>query len=412
MRRNAAALVMILAAAVGIYLLSTASPSPAPVPPPKTKPAPRPPDNPDPWRRRCPGPGPCPRLLCDTARPPRVGGPVSPDNTVKIVVGIDEIQRARNISSRGLGCCGSRSLEYAARLVGVSQLYDLPEMMRRDGISGGDNQQTIDRKMKKYAPDVPYFQDTGSTLDIIEALCSTQRVACVGYGGHDPHYSGHVDHCVCVVACDQAHDWVAILDNNYPELDQIVWMGCREFTSRWQECLGRWVYSLLVSRPGSLPHQGEKPALSWSGQREWHTFADDRDQFSLWIDGRQRGNYFRSADEFYPYLGPHKWGNCSAPPVAPPGWTDYPAVKSAAGLLNYGIAESMSRIICQTEINGQKVSREELLKAIGPAMVPQGQPFNLESALRKMWTQHQAAVVLFGMIALFMLLRGRNGDEA
>jgi len=159
---------------------------------------------------------------------------------------MDEIDWPKNIASKGLGCCGSRSLDYAARLQNVPELVGLPEKMRRDGIAGGDNFYTIQSKMKRYAPEASYWQDTSGSLDLLEAAVKSRRLPCIDYSGRDPHYSGRIAHCVCCVACDQKADWVAILDNNYPSLDQIVWMDVASFRERWMG----WSYGLLAPVPG------------------------------------------------------------------------------------------------------------------------------------------------------------------
>jgi hypothetical protein len=161
---------------------------------------------------------------------------------------VDHIDWPKNIASGGLGCCGSRSLDYAARWQGVPELVDLPEQMRREGIPGGDNPFTIRQKMARYAPSASYWSDTSGDLRILTAACRSRRLPCIDYAGNDPHYGQSIAHCVCVVACEPAADWVAILDNNYPSLEEIVWMSVGDFRSRWRG----WSYGLLAITPGDL----------------------------------------------------------------------------------------------------------------------------------------------------------------
>lgn len=191
--------------------------------------------------------------MCQAPQPcdhrPQLGGIVSPDGSVHICLTVDQIDWPKNIASRGLGCCGSRALDYAARWQGVPELVDLPEQIQRDGIAGGDNPFTIREKMARYAPSAPYWSDTSGDLAILTAACRSRRLPCIDYAGRDPHYAGSIAHCVCVVACEPAADWVAILDNNYPSLEEVVWMGVAEFEARWHG----WSYGLLAATPGDLP---------------------------------------------------------------------------------------------------------------------------------------------------------------
>lgn len=100
--------------------------------------------------------------------------------------------------------------------------------------------------MMKYGPGVPYYQDTTGDIRILSAMCASKRLPCVDYNGHCPHYHSGIAHCVNVAACDLAKDWIAVLDNNYPDDRNIVWMSVSEFRKRWHG----WSYGILKETPG------------------------------------------------------------------------------------------------------------------------------------------------------------------
>lgn len=211
---------------------------------PPAKPAPKP-------RGPCPD---CPRRFAalpgdPVSRAPQLGGTISPDGASHILPLPDSLRWPRNIASHGLGLCTFRSLDYAARWQNCPQLVDLPEKMRGDGVAGGGYPEKLDHIIAKYYPQCPYWNDTSKSWEILAACLASQRMACVDYAGRDPHYHGSIAHCVCVVCFDPAQNWVAILDNNYPALDQIVWMGREEFGKRW----AGWCYGLLAQTPGYCP---------------------------------------------------------------------------------------------------------------------------------------------------------------
>lgn len=247
------------------------------VPPvPDTKPAPASPTKPTSPKKRplCPNCPNCPQLVGLAARvsllcpcgcgcllddcrccalaqaqhPPQLGGAISPDGKTRIVIYEDSIQWPKNIASNGLGCCTFRSLDYAARLQNEPRLVGLPETMKQDHVSGGGYPEKLDQLIQRYDPEARYWNDTSKSVDILTRCWLSKRISCVDYNGHDPHYNGGIAHCVCVVAYDSANDWVAILDNNYPSLAEIVWMGTKEFSKRW----GGWSYGLFNAQVGAF----------------------------------------------------------------------------------------------------------------------------------------------------------------
>lgn len=233
-----------------LYASQTQPSTPAAPAQPAPKVQPKKPDRPAPSNRPCPN---CPYRVAEQAprgegHAPQLGGTTSPDGLCHAIQLPSPLDWPKNIPSRGLGCCGFRSLDYCARIQGVPELVDWPEQLVRAGIPGGAYPQKIDQLINKFAPDAAYWNDTTKSHALLAAAIKSQRGACVDYAGRDPHYHGSIAHCVTVVAFDTAADWIGILDNNYPALDQIVWMGLAEFDQRWHG----WCYGLLASTPGHM----------------------------------------------------------------------------------------------------------------------------------------------------------------
>lgn len=189
---------------------------------------------------------------------PVLGSLVSPDGKTTVIIGNYDGSYPKNIASRGLGCCGFRALGYAARLQNVPELVDLPEKLVAAGIQGGAYPDKIDRICAKFGGTQKWWQNTAKDDKIIESSINSQRPVCVDYNGHDPHYHATIAHCVTVIAFDRANNWVAILDNNFPGKDQIVWLGLAELRERWHG----WSYGLLAKRPGDLTTKD-------NGGRQW-----------------------------------------------------------------------------------------------------------------------------------------------
>jgi len=152
-------------------------------------------------------------------------------------------------------------VDYLARLQGVPELVDWPEHMREDGIAGGAYPKKVEKLLERYAPGVTHWQDCSRSHALLAASVASERGCAVDYNGHDPHYAGGIAHCVTLIAFSEESDWVAIIDNNYPELDQIVWMSVAEFDKRW----GGWCYGLLAQTPGGC--------VGLHGSEEWEFFA-------------------------------------------------------------------------------------------------------------------------------------------
>lgn len=187
-------------------------------------------------------------------RPVEVGR-VSPDGMVEVVCDLPASERKQNITSKGLGCCVFRSIDYAARWQQVPELYDLPEQMVQAGIPGGGYPQKVDAVLQQFAPDATYLNDTSGDPEILEALLATGRMPCVTYDGRDCHYAGRIAHMVCLPYFDRATGWACISDNNFPEEGRFVWMSANEFLQRWKGGGGGgWVCALLALPPPPPPY--------------------------------------------------------------------------------------------------------------------------------------------------------------
>lgn len=233
-----------------------------------------------------------------------LGGRKSPDGTIEIVLGENIWNWPKNIASKGLGCCSFRSLDYAARWQYVPELIGLPEKMKGDGVAGGGWPEKVQTIMLRYAPTVPYYQDTTGDFRLLEAMCASKRLPCVDYSGHCPHYSHGIAHCVNVAAASRDKDWVAILDNNYPDDRNLVWMGVSEFCKRWHG----WSYGILAETPGKYD-----PGVGGGG---------------------------------------------------------YEGLIDSTGMLTFGLARAEPAEMSAVTLLGKASTVEDVLKAVGPEMVP------------------------------------------
>jgi hypothetical protein len=218
---------------------------------------------------------------------PVLGGIVSPDGQTHSVLWTETIDWPHNIASAGLGCCSFRALDYCARLQDEEALVGLPEKMVHDHIPGGGYPEKVDRVIAKYAPSAHYWNDTSGDTRILTAAWRSQRPVCIDYSGHDPHYQGSIAHCVTLIAYDPDHDWTAILDNNYPKIDQIVWMSRKALKQRWHG----WNYGLLKPQrgyvAGNTTYEAYEGEEHWAGGRNFGLVRPTRmDTGKLVIDGK------------------------------------------------------------------------------------------------------------------------------
>ncbi|MHB1423483.1 MAG: hypothetical protein ACYC3I_09875 [Gemmataceae bacterium] len=103
---------------------------------------------------------------------------------------------------------------------------------------------------------------------------------------------------------------------------------------------------------------------------EWRTFADDKDQLSLWQEGRQVGNWRISSREYFPLVANGVWGKPCPPPYPPPQDVVAPGKVESDGTINFGLDQARLRAGGKHLLGGKEVSKEELLQAIGRPQLP------------------------------------------
>ena len=296
---------------------------------------------------------------------------MSPDGKATAIFGDQyKIDWPHNIASKGLGCCGFAVLDYAARWQGMKELVGLPERMRKDGVAGGAWPAKVEQVITRYAPDCDWFQSEESAEAILEALVRSKRMPCVDYSGSDPHYSSPVAHCVNLIYFDRALDWVAVLDNNYPSSEEVIWMDVANFRRRWRG----WAYALLAAVPGDVvtAQSAAQPSTSaaWSAGYEWRPVPGLPDQSGLFKFGKQIGAWKAERREFWRLRDDGGWAERpEVPPIPPPNGAAWPALVED-GVLNFGLSRKSVAEAKGTTRRGKRVSESELLAAIGGEMVP------------------------------------------
>lgn len=188
----------------------------------------------------------------DFGAPP--GAPVEGDLTgpdgTEISCPLPANQKKANVGGRdGLGLCVFTSIEYAARWQNERRLFDFQEKMRKE--LGGGWPEKVDTMMAKYAPGVPYLQDTTADLGLLREAIASGRMPCVTYAGMDVHYRSSIAHMVNLVHLDDK--WACVSDNNFPGDGQHVWMSVAEFEKRWKARGGGWCVILLREGPPPPP---------------------------------------------------------------------------------------------------------------------------------------------------------------
>ncbi len=296
---------------------------------------------------------------------------MSPDGQVTAIFGPEyKIDWPHNIASKGLGCCGYAVLDYAARWQNVKELIGLPERMRKDGVAGGAWPAKVEQVIARYASDCDWFQSEDRDEALVEALIRSKRMVCVDYSGSDPHYSGSVAHCVNLIYFDRGLDWVAVLDNNYPSAEEVIWMDVQNFRKRWRG----WVYALLAAVPGDVAtaQSASRPSSSpaWNAGYEWRPVPGLPDQSGLFSGGKQIGAWKAERREFWRLLPDGSWADRpEVPPIPPPGGAAWPALVED-GVLNFGLSRRLVAEAKGATRRGKPTSTAELLAAIGGEMVP------------------------------------------
>jgi len=103
---------------------------------------------------------------------------------------------------------------------------------------------------------------------------------------------------------------------------------------------------------------------------EWRAFPDDKDELSLWKDGVQVGNFRVGEKKYYPRLAPGVWGDPCSPPYPPPQDVVTPGKIESDGTINFGLDRSRMSEAGKHLLDGQEVSKAELLQALGKPALP------------------------------------------
>lgn len=156
----------------------------------------------------------------------------------------------------GAGLCVFTSIEHAGRWQNVPELHGFQKWMTTR--EGGGYPEKVDRLMKQFAPGVRYVQHTGGDVDFLYEAIQTGRMPSVTYAGRDMHYGprqriAHMVNLIHVDPPEKTPRLCAVLDNNYPGENQIVWMTAEEFRSRWLDMYGGWAVVLLAPAPPPPP---------------------------------------------------------------------------------------------------------------------------------------------------------------
>lgn len=183
----------------------------------------------------------------------QTGGNVSPaDGKTEVQVDLPVDQRAKNVGGRdGAGLCVFTSIMHSARYQNERRLFDFQQCMRAE--PGGGYPQKVDSMIGKYAKGTPYLQYEGGDPAVLKAALKTGRMPAITYCGRDMHYGGQsVAHMVNLVYLDDSQ--AAVMDNNFIQETDLVWMSTAEFLERWKGNGGGWAVILLANPPSPVPH--------------------------------------------------------------------------------------------------------------------------------------------------------------
>lgn len=228
---------------------------PAPAPAPKPKPPPR-------WPSQQAGRPACPcgeRCECESCICRVVGEPVEGGGShggVEVTCDLPADLRMKNVGGRdGAGLCVFTSIAHSARYQNETRLVDFQAKMKAE--PGGGYPEKVDRMIEKYGKGAEYVQHQGGDLEFLYRAIRSGRMPSVTYSGRDPHYGRQrVSHMVNLVHLDppdKTPRLAAILDNNFPGENELVWMTAEEFQSRWKDMQGGWAVILLAPTPPPVP---------------------------------------------------------------------------------------------------------------------------------------------------------------
>jgi hypothetical protein len=183
------------------------------------------------------------------------GGPVGPGG-VEVTTDLPVELRHKNIAGTdGAGCCPFASVQHSARWQNEKKLWNFLEDVGRHN-KGGGWPEKMTAMIKKYGSGAQFVQYEGRDPSILSLALKTGRMPAITYCGRDCHYSGNIAHMVSLIYLSKEKNLACILDNNYIQACQLVWMSYDELISRWLGNGGGWAVILLNPRPPLPPRNG------------------------------------------------------------------------------------------------------------------------------------------------------------
>jgi hypothetical protein len=322
-------------------------------------------------------------LTTGASAAPVLGGAVSPDGQTKIAIDFPLALRHHNTAGRdGAGLCVFWSITHAARWQKETPLEDLGTLMEKE--KGGGWPERVDKVLTKYGAEVDYAQYEGRDPVALKVALSGKRMPCVTYSGRDPHYKGSIAHMVNLVHFDER--WVAILDNNYIGVNDLVWMTPDEFLERWRGKGSGWAIFLLHEPPN--PPVQDEPPTKGPGQIRggadgirytWKYFNRDPYRVYLFYEDETVGAYDFKEDYFRFYCGSEdRWLTRCRPPFPPPLVRPHQSSGVVGYADDYGIPLNLFPPRTAAEERwtrrGQPASKSDLLQILAPKPSPTPDP--------------------------------------
>lgn len=180
-----------------------------------------------------------------------LGGKTGPDGKTPVVCYLPESERLKNTGGRdGAGLCVFTSIYHAGRWQNVEELRDFRKKMESE--PGGGYPEKVTAMLEKYAPDVKVIQVESNDPSVVYAALATHRMPCITYDGHDPHYGNQtISHMVNAVG--HGNSLVCVLDNNFIDDKDLVWLTEADFVKRYSGDGGGWTVVLLNVPPPPEP---------------------------------------------------------------------------------------------------------------------------------------------------------------
>lgn len=162
----------------------------------------------------------------------KVGGVLAPDGKTALYIDLPASQHLRNKGGTdGAGLCVFTSAEHSMRWAGMP-LDGFRDWMAQNHRGGGWPEKLTSMLraycLQKGVSEPDYFQVLDGDLEILKAACKNGRMPCVTYAfSPTGRYRGRIAHMVNIVHCDD--NWVCVLDNNFPGVNNYEWMTPAEF---------------------------------------------------------------------------------------------------------------------------------------------------------------------------------------